>query len=195
VTAYRRSAYRYRSPYRRSSGAGKAAGVALGLFLAYSASKSAHGAAHHLQHRARPVHHAQLADVAGSGETAPSGNASLGASLASSYRWGSGSQWGCLYALWERESGWQNDIANPQSGAFGIAQALGHAGNGTAAVVPVVRYPGGYTASNVTVDEYPSRAANSGDARAQIAWGLGYIQGTYGTPCGAWAHEEADSWY
>jgi resuscitation-promoting factor RpfB len=33
------------------------------------------------------------------------------------------------------------------------------------------------------------------DAATQIRWGLGYIQGTYGSPCGAWAHEEADGWY
>ena len=29
----------------------------------------------------------------------------------------------------------------------------------------------------------------------QIRWGLGYIKGLYGSPCGAWAHEEADGWY
>jgi hypothetical protein len=67
VTAYRRSAYRYRSPYRRSSGAGRAAGVALGLLLAWTAAKSAHSTG---RHPAQPVHHAQLADVAGSGENA-----------------------------------------------------------------------------------------------------------------------------
>jgi hypothetical protein len=29
----------------------------------------------------------------------------------------------------------------------------------------------------------------------QIKWGLGYIKSVYGTPCGAWSHEEADGWY
>ena len=29
----------------------------------------------------------------------------------------------------------------------------------------------------------------------QIKWGLGYIKDDYGTPCGAWDHEEADGWY
>ena len=33
------------------------------------------------------------------------------------------------------------------------------------------------------------------DAATQIRWGLTYIQGRYGSPCGAWAHEEADGWY
>jgi hypothetical protein len=29
----------------------------------------------------------------------------------------------------------------------------------------------------------------------QITWGLGYIAGRYGTPCGAWAHSELKGWY
>jgi hypothetical protein len=29
----------------------------------------------------------------------------------------------------------------------------------------------------------------------QITWGLGYIQGRYGTPCGAWAKSQASGWY
>ena len=33
------------------------------------------------------------------------------------------------------------------------------------------------------------------DAATQIRWGLTYIQSRYGSPCGAWAHEEADNWY
>ena len=27
--------------------------------------------------------------------------------------------------------------------------------------------------------------------QTQITWGLGYISGSYGSPCGAWAHSEA----
>jgi hypothetical protein len=80
------------------------------------------------------------------------------------------SQWGCLDDLWERESGWVYDAENA-SGAYGIPQAL----------------PG-------------SKMASAGpdwetDPTTQIKWGLGYIQSTYGTPCGAWDHEEADGWY
>ena len=33
------------------------------------------------------------------------------------------------------------------------------------------------------------------DAATQIRWGLGYIQALYGSPCGAWAHEQADGSY
>ncbi len=80
------------------------------------------------------------------------------------------SQWGCLDDLWERESGWVYNAENA-SGAYGIPQAL----------------PG-------------SKMASAGpdwetDPATQIKWGLGYIKSTYGTPCNAWAHEEADGWY
>ena len=33
------------------------------------------------------------------------------------------------------------------------------------------------------------------NAATQIEWGLSYIAGRYGTPCGAWAHSEAYNWY
>jgi hypothetical protein len=32
-------------------------------------------------------------------------------------------------------------------------------------------------------------------AATQIKWGLTYIHDRYGSPCGAWAHEQADGWY
>ena len=31
--------------------------------------------------------------------------------------------------------------------------------------------------------------------QTQITWGLGYISGSYGSPCGAWAHSNAFNWY
>jgi hypothetical protein len=37
--------------------------------------------------------------------------------------------------------------------------------------------------------------AAQADAATQIRCGLGYIKGTYGSPCGAWAHEESAGWY
>jgi hypothetical protein len=86
------------------------------------------------------------------------------------YGW-SASQFSCLDPLWERESGWSVTAQNPSSGAYGIPQAL----------------PG-------------SQMASAGpdwqtDAATQIKWGLSYIQSRYGSPCGAWSHEEADGWY
>ena len=105
-------------------------------------------------------------------DAASSSNVALGQRLASGYGWGSGQQWSCLDALWTRESGWQAGVWNTAgSGAYGIPQAL--------------------PASKM--------AAAGGDymtdPATQIRWGLGYIASTYGTPCGAWAHETTDGWY
>jgi resuscitation-promoting factor RpfB len=80
------------------------------------------------------------------------------------------SQWSCLDDLWTRESDWIYDAENA-SGAYGIPQAL----------------PGDKMASAGPDWET--------DPTTQIKWGLGYIQSVYGTPCGAWSHEEADGWY
>ena len=42
-----------------------------------------------------------------------------------------------------------------------------------------------------------SASAEPGNARQQIAWGLHYIAGRYGTPCAAWAFERSHvpNWY
>ncbi|GAA1811515.1 hypothetical protein GCM10009749_20710 [Agromyces neolithicus] len=89
--------------------------------------------------------------------------------MAAQYGWGS-DQFGCLVALWDYESGWNVYASNP-SGAYGIPQAL----------------PGSKMAT--------AGADWATSARTQIIWGLGYIAGRYGTPCGAWAHVEANGWY
>jgi hypothetical protein len=101
----------------------------------------------------------------------PSGSAQqIAMGMLGSYGWSS-SQFSCLNSLWNEESGWNVYATNPSSGAYGIPQAL----------------PG-------------SKMASAGpdwqtDAATQIRWGLTYIQSLYGSPCGAWAHEEADGWY
>jgi hypothetical protein len=87
-----------------------------------------------------------------------------------SFGWSAG-QFSCLDPLWAHESGWSVTAENAGSGAYGIPQAL----------------PG-------------SRMASAGanwqtSAATQIKWGLDYIKGTYGSPCGAWAHEGATGWY
>ncbi|PWJ65974.1 hypothetical protein B0H03_102114 [Rathayibacter iranicus NCPPB 2253 = VKM Ac-1602] len=81
------------------------------------------------------------------------------------------SEYNCLVSLWTRESGWNVYAENKSSGAYGIPQAL--PGSKMAAA-------GSDWASN------PS---------TQITWGLGYISGRYGSPCGAWAHSESVGWY
>jgi hypothetical protein len=83
----------------------------------------------------------------------------------------SGSQFSCLEPLWEHESGWEVTAENPSSGAYGIPQAL---------------------SGSLMASAGPDWQT---DAATQIRWGLTYIQGRYGSPCGAWAHEEADGWY
>jgi hypothetical protein len=83
----------------------------------------------------------------------------------------SDSEYDCLVALWNRESHWNIYAYNPTSGAYGIPQAL--PGNKMATV-------GSDWKTN---------------PKTQIIWGLGYIQGRYQTPCGAWAHSELKGWY
>jgi hypothetical protein len=86
------------------------------------------------------------------------------------YGWGS-DQWGCLDSLWQKESGWNPYAANPSSGAYGIPQSL----------------PGSKMAS--------AGADWQTNPATQIKWGLGYIQGRYGSPCGAWSHSQSVGWY
>jgi hypothetical protein len=86
------------------------------------------------------------------------------------YGW-SDSQFPYLYQLWAHESGWNPHAENLSSGAYGIPQAL----------------PGSQMAS-VSPDWRTNPAT-------QIRWGLNYIQSRYGSPAGAWAHEQASNWY
>lgn len=84
--------------------------------------------------------------------------------------WGD-DEFACLVALWNRESGWRVNAYNPYSGAYGIPQSL----------------PGSKMAS--------AGADWETNPATQITWGLGYIGGRYGSPCGAWGHSEAYGWY
>jgi hypothetical protein len=84
--------------------------------------------------------------------------------------WGD-DQFSCLDRLWQRESGWRTTAGNIFSGAYGIPQAL----------------PG-------------SKMSSFGsdwrtNPEVQIKWGISYIKGRYGTPCGAWAKSQAYGWY
>jgi hypothetical protein len=80
-------------------------------------------------------------------------------------------EWGCLDALWTRESNWSVTASNGGSGAYGIPQAL----------------PG-------------SKMATMGsdwrtDALTQIRWGLSYIARSYGDPCSALGHSDRYGYY
>lgn len=121
------------------------------------------------ERRARATTLAASAPVAAGGSA--SSNRALGADMAAARGW-TGSEWSCLDALWSHESGWRHDVWNRQgSGAYGIPQAL----------------PGSKMASHGA--DWQTNPAT------QIAWGLDYIAGRYGTPCGARAHSLRVGWY
>ena len=84
--------------------------------------------------------------------------------------WGD-DQFACLVALWNRESGWRVNAYNAGSGAYGIPQSL--PGSKMGSVAP----------------DWETNPAT------QIIWGLNYIGGRYGNPCGAWEHSESVGWY
>ena len=94
---------------------------------------------------------------------------SIGRAMAARRGW-TGRQWAALDSLWSAESGWRIGAGNGY-GAYGIPQAL----------------PG-------------SKMAGAGgdwrtSARTQIAWGLSYIAGRWGSPEAAWSHFNACRWY
>ncbi|MCL2482369.1 MAG: hypothetical protein FWF43_02910 [Propionibacteriaceae bacterium] len=86
------------------------------------------------------------------------------------YGWGD-TQFRCLVYLWNQESGWRWNALNPSSGAYGIPQSL--------------------PASKMAAAGSDWRT----NAVTQMSWGLNYIAGRYGTPCGAWSHEQGYNWY
>jgi hypothetical protein len=135
-----------------------------------AAAKAAEqAAAAHATRAAQPSSQAQPAQQAA--VTTPSGSPEqVAEQMLGQFGWSS-SQFSCLQPLWERESGWSVTAENPSSGAYGIPQAL----------------PAAQMAS--------AGADWQTNAATQIRWGLTYIQGRYGSPCGAWAHEESDGWY
>lgn len=126
--------------------------------------------------------------LASAGYVSPAGsgggnadNVSLGKRMASAKGW-VGNQFDALYALWMRESNWDELALNrskkgntPYNAAYGIPQAL----------------PGSKMAQ---------RTAGGGpkwltDPMTQIRWGLNYIDERYGTPVGAMSHSTEFNWY
>ena len=88
--------------------------------------------------------------------------------MACTLAWGA-DQYGCLDALWSRESGWNHLAHNSSSGAHGVPQAL------------------------------PGSKMGEGwwdNPRVQVRWGVDdYIPGRYGNPCNAWSHFQRRGWY
>ena len=98
-------------------------------------------------------------------------NRALGKQMAAAKHGWTGSEWECLNTLWTRESNWRHTAHNSSSGAHGIPQAL----------------PGSKMGSHGA--DWATNPAT------QISWGLSYVKGRYGTPCGAWGHFLKKNWY
>ena len=113
---------------------------------------------------------AASASAPAAGTPDPDTAQALGLQAVQARGWGP-EQYDCLVALWNRESHWNVYAHNTSSGAYGIPQALPGEKMGTVA------------------DDWQTNPAT------QIEWGLRYIEGRYGSPCGAWAHSEAVHWY
>jgi len=152
----------------QKAAAAKAAAAKAAAAKAAAAKAAAQQAA---QQQATQQQAAQQTAAQQPAASAPSGSPQqIAEQMLSQFGWSSG-QFSCLQPLWALESGWNIYASNPSSGAYGIPQAL----------------PGSKMAS--AGPDWQS------DAATQIRWGLTYIQGTYGSPCAAWSHEEADGWY
>jgi hypothetical protein len=120
---------------------------------------------------ARAAHTRAVRAQAAVAHAAASGDPrAIAKSMLAQYGWDS-SQFSYLNQLWFHESNWQVHAENAGSGAYGIPQAL----------------PGSQMAS--AGPDWQTNPAT------QIKWGLTYIQGRYGTPSGAWAHEQSSNWY
>ena len=113
---------------------------------------------------------APVATGGGSGDNSVAGAQAAARDMLASRGWGD-DQMSCLVSLWNKESGWNYKAYNSGSGAYGIPQAL----------------PGSKMSS--------AGADWQTNAATQVSWGLGYISGRYGTPCGAWGHSQSTGWY
>jgi len=100
----------------------------------------------------------------------PAINRATGQRMAEARGW-TGKEWECLDTLWGgRESAWRDNAGRP-GGSYGIPQAT----------------PGTKMASHGS--DWLTNPV------VQIAWGLDYIAGRYGTPCRALSHSYAHGWY
>ena len=86
------------------------------------------------------------------------------------YLW-SEADYQALVNVWTRESDWDADAHNRNSGAHGIPQSL-----------PASKM------SSEGSDDYTN-------GYTQIRWGLKYIKERYGSPSAAWQHFQNKNWY
>ena len=141
--------------------------TASSLAQSAAASSGASAAATRAAQTAQAERQAVAQQAARSAERDPRSVARI---MLADHAWGA-DQFGCLDALWSKESGWNLQARNASSGAYGIPQALPGAKMASAG--------GDWQTNPIT----------------QIRWGLQYIDQVYGSPCGAWAHSQAMNWY
>ena len=161
----------YQAALARAAAARKAAAAKAAAAEAAVRAAAARAAAQAAAARQAAAKAAAKQQAAQQAASTPSGSPQrIAEQMLSQFGW-SGGQFSCLQPLWAHESGWNPYAQNPSSGAYGIPQAL----------------PGSKMSS--AGGDWQSNPAT------QIRWGLSYIQGNYGSPCGAWSHEQADGWY
>jgi hypothetical protein len=80
-------------------------------------------------------------------------------------------QFNCLEPLWDKESHWNYKAHNSSSGAYGIPQAV----------------PGSKMSS--------AGADWKTNPITQVKWGINYVNGRYGSACGAWSFWKRNGWY
>ncbi|MFE7113942.1 CHAP domain-containing protein [Streptomyces sp. NPDC057654] len=110
-----------------------------------------------------------IPDAGGLDGGTPAQNRAVAKQLLKQMGWSS--QFGALDSIWSHESGWNQFAKNPDSGAYGVGQALP-----------------------------PSKMATAGNdwltnAVTQIRWGLGYIKERYDDPERAWDFWQRHHWY
>lgn len=98
------------------------------------------------------------------------GNKRIVNMVASSYGWGTGSEWDAIVWIVDHESGWNNTAQNPSSTAYGLFQFLD----------PTWTDMGGHKTSDPTI-------------QAQL--GMKYIKSRYGDPLKAKAFWQSHHWY
>lgn len=115
--------------------------------------------------------------VSGSSSTMPA----WAKSMMTQFGWGTTADMQALQTVEMNEAGWDSKIWNGQgSGAFGIAQALGHGNSQTQGTIANAYGPYGGNWFGMSAQEM--KAANSGDSGEQFKWMLGYIKLRYGSP-------------
>jgi hypothetical protein len=81
-------------------------------------------------------------------------------------QWDDAQQLQCLDKLWQAESRWNHRARNKRTGACGIPQS--------------------YPCNKMSESGEKYGVDYRKNPWPQIAWGLRYIDGRYGTPCAAW---------